>query len=62
MYIICRFDEVSAIKKTKIMTFPITSCQIFCVDFVLSTKTQRYAVYRKTVNNTTNRLHIYAIK
>ena len=29
MYIFCRFDEVSAIRKPKMMTFSITGSQIF---------------------------------
>ena len=52
MYIFCRFDEVSANRKPKIMTFSITGSQIFFADFVFSTKTKRNTAYRKTVNNT----------
>ena len=37
MYIYCRFDEVSAIRKSKIITFSKTGSQIFLADFVFST-------------------------
>ena len=56
MYIFGRFDEVSAIRKPKIITSSITSSQIFFADFVFSTKTKRNTAYRKTVNNTNKRL------
>ena len=52
MYIFCRFDEVSAIRKPKIMTSSITGSQIFFADFVFSTKTKQYSAYRKTINST----------
>ena len=53
MYIFGRFDEVSAIRKPKIITSSITGSQIFFADFVFFTKTKRNTAYRKTVNNTT---------
>ena len=53
MYIFGRFDEVSAIRKPKIIiTSSIIGSQIFFADFVFFTKTKRNTAYRKTVNNT----------
>ena len=52
MYIFGRFDEVSAIRKPKIITSSITGSQIFFADFVFFTKTKGNTAYRKTVNNT----------
>ena len=54
MYIFGRFDEVSAIRKPKIITSSITGSQIFFADFVFFTKTKRNTAYRKTVNNTSD--------
>ena len=52
MYIFGCFDEVSAIRKPKIITSSITGSQIFFADFVFSSKTKLYSAFRKTVNNT----------
>ena len=52
MYIFCRFDEVSAIRKPKIIAFSITGSQIFFADFIVSTKTKQNMCIPKTVNNT----------
>ena len=42
----CRFDEVSAIRKPKIIMSSKTGSQIFFADFVFSTKT----IFRIPVN------------
>ena len=60
MYIFCRFDEVSAIRKPKIITFSITGSQIIFADFVLSTKTKQSTAYRKTINYTTSKTINYS--
>ena len=46
IYMFCCFDEVSAIRKPKIITSSKTGSQIFFADFVFSTKTKRYSAYR----------------
>ena len=46
MYMFCRFDEVLAIRKPKIITSSKIGSQIFFADFVFSTKTKRYFAYR----------------
>ena len=46
MYMFCRFDEVLAIRKPKIITSSKTGSQIFFADFVFSTKTKRYSAYQ----------------
>ena len=38
MYIFCRFDEVSAIRKSKIITSSKTGSEIFFADFVFLPK------------------------
>ena len=40
MYIFCHFDEVSAIRLPKIMTFSITGSQIFFANFSIFTGSQ----------------------
>ena len=46
MCMFCRFDEVSATRKPKIIMSSKTGSQIFFADFVFSTKTNRYSAYR----------------
>ena len=50
MYIFYRFDEVSAIRKAKIMSFSITDCQMFIVDLIVSTTTKNIPAYWHTVD------------
>ena len=42
MYIFGRLDEVSDIRKPKIMMFSITDSQIFFINFIISTTTKQY--------------------
>ena len=51
MSIFGRFDEVSAVRKPKIITFSITGSQMF-FGFRFSTETKQNTAYRKIVNNT----------
>ena len=41
MYIFCRFEEVSAIKWSKMVTFSITGSQIFFANFVIFARNER---------------------
>ena len=51
MYIVCRFDEVSAIRWPKMMTFSITGSQIFFANFVIFARNKRKTAYRFIVDN-----------
>ena len=52
MYIFCRFDEVSAIRKPKMRTFLITGSQIFFVNFVIFATNERKSAYQFIIHNT----------
>ena len=41
MKFFCGFDEVSAIRKPKMMTFSITGSQIFIADLIIDTKNEQ---------------------
>ena len=61
MYIFCRFEEVSAIKWSKMVSFSITSSQVFFANFVIFARNERKTGYRFTVPTTT--IHIlYTVK
>ena len=51
MYIFCRSDEVSAIRKSKIITFSITGSQIFFADIVFYQKNTTFHI-KETIKNT----------
>ena len=51
MYIFCHFDEVSAIRWPKMMTFSITGSQIFFVNFVIFVRNERKTAYLFIVHN-----------
>ena len=45
---LCRFDEVSTIRKPKLITFSITGSKIFFAGFVIYTKNERKTSYQFT--------------
>ena len=49
MYIFCRFEEVSAIRWSKMMMFSITDSQIFFANFVIFARNEQKTAYRFTV-------------
>ena len=53
MYIFCCFEEVSAIKWSKMVTFSITGSQIFFANFVIFARNERKTGYQFTVPTTT---------
>ena len=52
MYIFCHFEEVSAIKWSKMVTFSITGSQIFFANFVNFARNKGKTGYRFTVPTT----------
>ena len=52
MYIYCRFEEVSAIKWSKLVTFSITGSQIFFANFVIFARNEQKTGYRFTIPTT----------
>ena len=52
MYIFCRFDEVSAIRWSEMMTFSITGSQIFFANLVIFATNKRKTSYRFIVHTT----------
>ena len=48
----CCFDEVSAIRRPKMMTFSITGSQIFFVNFAIVFRNEQKTTYRFIVHNT----------
>ena len=53
MYVFQCFDDISAIRKPKIVAFSKTGSKIILGDFVVSIIMKRYTVYLSTTNNTT---------
>ena len=62
MYIFCRFDEVSAIRKPKMTMFSKTGFQMIFVDFVIYTKNERKTSHRFIVPTTTTYLRFFIPK
>ena len=52
MSIFYHFDEVSAIRWPKMMTFSLTGSQIFFANFVIFVRNERKTAYRFIVHNT----------
>ena len=60
MYIFC-FEEVSAIKWSKMVTFSITGSQIFFANFVIFARNERKTGYRFTVPTTSLHSCVFSI-
>ena len=54
MYIFCRFGEVSAIRKRKIMTFSVTGSQTIFANFVIYARNKRKTVHWFIVHTTSS--------